>query len=374
MATLVHSFPQVEIVDYGTYLPGTWAAYVQTAVNGASNPYQDDVQLDFWNGLTQTPGYGAIRFLDASFYKGPNVPGATFAAALQYNANSWFALLSRSWSNWAYAADRVFVSPYAWIDGDVANESSWTAPRPADYVATQLQAYRLWGMGGDFGVYSYNHLGQFDYGPYASAMQAAATLGVVASRPPTISVTQPAANSTQVGGTTVSLAGVASDALAVRVVRWSDSQGGSGTAQLTWQILGGSASTTWTSQTTWAVPSIPLGPGPNTITVAVEDIKGLSSLISVVVTAPGATTTPTTAAPADTGGAGGGEGGGVPTTTVPATTTGRSVPPTATIIPPSTFPCVVMVSGRMTAGTCSGAFWRVSNNLTTVAAQQAPDA
>jgi len=399
MATLVNSFPQVEIVDYGTYLPGTWAAYEQAAVNGASNAYQNDVHLDFWNGLTQTPGYAAIRFLDSSFYKGPNVPRATFDAALQYNDNEWFALLSRSWSNWAYAADRVFVSPEAWIDGDVSNEGSWSAPRSPAFVATQLQEYRLWGMGGDFGVYSYDHLGQFNYGSYASGMQAAAAPGVVATEPPTISVTQPGVNSTMVSGTTVSLAGVANDPMAVRVVRWSDSQGGSGTAQLTWQILGGSASTSWTAQTNWVVPSIPLGPGPNTITVQVEDIKGLTALTSIQVTAPGAPTTTTTAptttsttvttsstmttpttvttptsagAPtstttttADPAVVGGTTTTVLGTTTVPPNTvtsppttglSGITVSPTTTIDPGSTFPCLALVSGEMISGTCSGTF------------------
>jgi hypothetical protein len=398
MGTIVSNFPQVDIVDYGTYLPGTWAAYMQSAVNGISNAYQNNVQLDFWNGLTQTSGYGAIRFLDSSFYKGPNVPGATFDAALQYNDDEWYALLSRSWSNWAYAADRVFVSPTAWIDGDVANEGTWTSPRPPASVATQLQEYRLWGMGGAFGLYSYNHLGQFDYSPYAAGMQAAATPGLVPTQPPTISVTQPAASTTLVSGTTVSVSGVASDPMAVRVVRWSDSQG-SGTAQLTWQIQGGSASTAWTAQTMWVASSIPLGPGPNTITVSVEDIKGLSSQTSVVVTAPGATTTTTmasttttstapstttttmasttttsmastttTAAPAD-------QGGGASTTTDPGTTTvppavGTSpsttapsettVPPTTSTVPSATFPCLALVSGTMTPGTCSGTFSPVS--------------
>jgi len=403
MAALVNSFPQLEIVDYGTYLPGTWAAYVQSADNGASNAYQKDVHLDFWNGLTQTPGYGAIRFDDASFYKGANVPGATYDAALQYNDNEWFALLSRSWSNWAYAADRVFVSPEAWIDGDVSNEGSWSAPRSPSFVATQLQEYRKWGMGGGFGVYAYNRLGQFNYGPYSAGMQAAATPGVVDSQPPTISVTEPGAGSTMVSGTTVSLAGVANDPMAVRVVRWSDSQGGSGTAQLTWQILGGTASTSWNAQTNWMVPSIPLAPGANTITVEVEDIKGLTASTSIQVTAPGGTTTttaptttttapttsttapttsttaPTTSTTMTTPTSSGSptstttitadpDGTGGPTTTVPGTTTvppsevtsppttGASGTTTTTIDPGSTFPCVAEFSGQMITGTCSGTF------------------
>lgn len=281
MGAIVGAFPGVEIVDYGTFLPGTWAAYIQTAVNGTPSPYQDTVQLNLWDGLTQAPGYSAIRFLDASFYKGPNVPGAGYDAALQYNDNTWFALLSRSWHNWAYAADRVFVSPFAWIDGDAANEGPWSAPRPPAFVATQLQEYRRWGMGGDFGIYSYASLGQFDYSPYASAMQAAAAPGVVQTQPPTIGVTAPP---TTTAAASVSLTGVANDPLAVRVVRWSNDRGGSGTAQLTWQVLGGSDSQGWTAQTTWAAASVPLSSGLNTITLTVENIKGLTTTTSLAIT------------------------------------------------------------------------------------------
>ena len=96
MGALVNAFPNIEIVDTATNFPGTWSAYEQTAVNGVVDPYEDDVQLDFWNGMTSVDGYSAIRFLDESLYKGPNVPGASWTAALSYDANSWFALMSRS--------------------------------------------------------------------------------------------------------------------------------------------------------------------------------------------------------------------------------------------------------------------------------------
>jgi hypothetical protein len=316
MTALVSGFPNVEIVDTATNLPGTWSAYVQNTVNGVTNPYADDVQLNFWDGMTSVDGYSAIRFLDENFYKGTNVPGATFDAALSYDANSWFAVMSTNFSNWTYAADRVFLSPFAWIDDtSVQSEAdAWSAPRPPAFVASQLEAYRKWGMGGVFGDYIGQTLADFDYTPYVSAMQAAAVPGPTADQPPSISISGPTtAPSYTASGSTVSLSGAATDSMAIREVSWVDDQGGSGSAQLTWQILGGDVSQGWQSQMDWSVASVPLQPGTNTITITAEDIGGLTSTTTLVVDAPGSTSSPTT-----------------PTTAPPTTptTTATTAPPT----------------------------------------------
>src|SRR5207249_3764359 len=129
MSAMVSAFPGVELLDYGTYFPEGWNALVQQQVNHAVNPYADFVQVNLWDGLTSVPGYGAIRFMDATFYKTAHLNGATWDAALSYNINGLMAYLSRHLSNWSYAAGHINISPFAWIDGDVQRAGAFSAPR-----------------------------------------------------------------------------------------------------------------------------------------------------------------------------------------------------------------------------------------------------
>jgi hypothetical protein len=340
MGALVSGFPNLEIVDTATNFPGTWSAYVQSTVNGVVDPYGGDVQLDFWNGLTSVDGYSAIRFLDENFYKGPNVPGATFDAALSYNANSWFAVMSANFSNWAYAADRVFVSPFAWIDGSTVQPGTWADPRPPSFVAGQLTAYRKWGMGGVFGDYAGEALSAFDYTPYAAGIQAAAVPGPTADQRPSVSISGPTtAASYNAPGSTVSLSGAATDTMAIRDVTWVDDRGGSGSAQLTWQILGGGVAQGWQWQMDWSVATVSLQPGTNTITITAEDIGGLTSTTTLVVEAPGSTSgPPPTSAPTST------------------TTTAPSGPPSPPPGSPSTAPSRANPSGYWLVARDGGVF------------------
>ena len=77
----------------------------------------------------------------------------------------------------------------------------------------------------------------FDYGPYVSAMQAAATPGTVESSPPTLAILNQ-----QTTGNVVSLSGTASDSYAIRDVSFTSSSGASGAATASWQIDSGSYS------------------------------------------------------------------------------------------------------------------------------------
>ena len=59
-------------------------------------------------------------------------------------------------------------------------------------------------MGGEFADFAYAQLNDFDYAPYVSAMQAAATPGTVESTPPTLAILNQ-----QTTGNVVSLSGTA---------------------------------------------------------------------------------------------------------------------------------------------------------------------
>ena len=81
-------------------------------------------------------------------------------------------------------------------------------------------------MGGAFAIFSYEHLGSFDYTPYTAAMREAA--GPVASddQRPTLVV-----QSVQRTGRGVVLSGTATDDTAIRAVSWrAGTAGGAETA------------------------------------------------------------------------------------------------------------------------------------------------
>jgi hypothetical protein len=263
MHTIVAAFPDVDVIDYGTYFPEGWNDLLQQQVNHTANAEATSLQINFWDGMTSVSGYGPIRFMDATFYKATQLSGATWDNALTYDVNRWMAYLSRNLSNWDYASSRIDISPFAWIDGDVQNEGSFTAPRPPAYVATQLAAFRRWGMGGAFAIYSYAPLGTFDYTPYIPAMQAAAVPGTVDDTPPGITIA-----TTRRTGATITMTGTATDNMAIRDVRWQTPTG-SGAAPMTWTVTNGSWNTNYVWHMDWTA-TIP-APTGTTITITAQD-------------------------------------------------------------------------------------------------------
>lgn len=278
MTQIVSAFPGAELLAYDVRVPETWSELVQQEINADENAYSRRLDIDFWDGLLSVNGYGAVRWLDATFYKSAH--RGNWDRALRYNYNRLFSFLSRRLSNWGYASSRLNVSPFSWIDPGPSSSAFDDARQPA-YVAEQLLAFRRWGMGGEFANYAYGGLRSFDYSPYVSAIQAASTRAVVDSEAPALTVSETGTAPTRRAST--ELQGTANDNLAVRSVRWASDRGHDGMAGSTWRIESGDSRSGYTGKTTWSIPGIRLEPGYNRITIEAEDIKGLTTSSTVIV-------------------------------------------------------------------------------------------
>jgi hypothetical protein len=266
MDAILAAFPKAEFAVLQAFFPGDWRELIQEQVNGLTNTSTDRLDIDFWNGMTSVEGYGAIRFFDSVFYKGPHK--GSWDSALTYDLNRDYATFSQRFANWDYAWSRVQVSPFAWIDAG-PKSSSFDDARPPDYVRKQLLAFRKWGMGGEFADYAYAPLDEFDYSPYVSAMQNASSPAKVDGEDPTLKVTKQ--------GRSASIEGTAHDNLAIRAVVWQDDRGRSGVARVDWQVLSGNFDSGYKWQTRWSIPAGSLTPGATRVTIRAVDVKGRAS-------------------------------------------------------------------------------------------------
>jgi hypothetical protein len=283
MASMVRAYPGLELVAYDTQHPENWQAKVQAEVNQFRDVFGRDVRIDLWDGLSSVEGYSAIRWMDAIFYKSPQLPGSSWDTALEYNANRIYSYLSRRLSNWSYASSRLHVSPFSWIDEGPADTEFDDARAPED-VVEQLEAFKKWGTGGSIANYAYRALGAFDYGPYVQALRRASSPARVDERPPKLAVTSPPEAAGRVAaGETIDLKGVASDDLAIRAVRWYDERGRQGVARLTWNFSGDERSG-WNGEMSWSIDNLRIPRDATRITISAEDIKGLATELSLTVT------------------------------------------------------------------------------------------
>jgi glucose/arabinose dehydrogenase len=170
MDAVLAGFPNIEIINYRIEIPGDWEERVQLQVNRVAGVWDKSVFPDFWGGIVDAGGFSAIYFLDPIFYKSWHIRSG-WDEALEFNRNAVRDTLSKRWSNWAYASERFFITPFAWIDPG-PSAGSFDDARPPDYVARQLEAFHKWGEGNTFGLYA-QHINDFDYTPYVPAMQAA---------------------------------------------------------------------------------------------------------------------------------------------------------------------------------------------------------
>jgi hypothetical protein len=269
MEAMVTAFPGLEIAAYDTKVPGDWSDKVQDVINGQSDAAARDVRIDLWDGLSSVQGYSAIRWLDSIFYKMPHLGGEDWSVGLRFNANRIYALLSRRFSNWAYASARLQVTPFGWIDN---GPSPGEAARDPGYVARQLDAFRRWGAGGTIANYAYGSPASFDYRPYTDAMKSASTPGTVDREPPSLDI-----GALPTAGGTPGLEGKANDDSGIRVVRWYDDRGRFGTAQVTTVPRDGvGLSGDW--DTSWRIPRLPVSKRRDRVTVVAEDVKGLATV------------------------------------------------------------------------------------------------
>lgn len=319
MAAMVAADPGIDLsFYYGIQMTDGWNAVVQQKVNNAINPYADSIQVNFWDGMSSAEGYSHIRLTDATFYKTTNIFNAGWDTANQYNANRTMAYFSRNLSDWNYAASRVSINPEIWIDSDVANEGTYTAPRSTGYVADQLAHFRKWAMDGQFESFIYadvvgpwdpafvtncNCPGSNPYTPYVPGLQAAAQVGTVDTTPPGLTVTTPSSGAASTTATTYVMSGTATDDMAVRYVSWTNDRGGSGTVPMTWQVNSGDYATSYNWQMNWSA-SVPLQSGVNNVTVKAVDIHGdtRSQVVTLTsgITSPSTSTSTTVAAPTTT--------------------------------------------------------------------------
>ncbi len=104
-------------------------------------------------------------------------------------------------------------------------------------------------------------------------MQEASSPAVVDSQAPTVGV-----RGTSAPQSTGTIDGTAHDNLAVWAVRWQDDRGGSGIAQLSWDVGDvDNYKSESTAQTHWSIPAGELSPGATRVTVTAADIKGIDS-------------------------------------------------------------------------------------------------
>ena len=99
-------------------------------------------------------------------------------------------------------------------------------------------------------------------------MQDASTGGTVDETDPTVVIEgtdPPVAN------------GTATDNLGIKAVRWRDDQGGSGAAEMYWEVLGGDYDSGFEWEMRWSVPVEDLSPEATELTVTAEDVKGRTS-------------------------------------------------------------------------------------------------
>jgi hypothetical protein len=304
MQTILSVFPNVEIIAYNSYLPETGDEIIQTIVNNRSDTFKNYTHIDFIDGLTSVNGYSAFNLSTETFYKECYYRWLPCDKVLQEHTNKLYSLLSRRLSNWEHASVRFFQPHFIWIDG-VTGDTGWSAPRSVEHVATQLNAYKKWGNGRKLLIYDWGHL-ILDYTPYVASIQQASQPTVVDSLPPTLVITSPTISGQyQTSSSKLSLSGYAKDNMAIQAVRWSNDRGGSGAAQMNWQVFSNYTlanyadyyQNSWDWQTNWSIADITLQSGLNTITLVVEDIKGLKTtqILNVTLTA-----TPPIPPPSDT--------------------------------------------------------------------------
>ena len=271
MDEILAAFPRAEFAVYHAFFPGDWRELIQEQVNGLTNTSTDRVDIDFWNGMTSVEGYGAIRFFDSVFYKAPHK--GTWDSALTYNQNRVYATFSRRFSNWDYAWSRVQVSPFAWIDEGPKSSRASTMPVPRTTSPSSCSPFANGARGASSQTSPTAPLDELRL--LAIRERDAECLDPGRSRRRGSDARGHGRGERQ--GRSALIEGTAHDNLAIRAVRWQDDRGGSGVAELDWEVLSGDYDSGYKWQTRWSIPASALTPGATKVTIRAVDIKGHAS-------------------------------------------------------------------------------------------------
>ena len=288
MTAMSAIYPNLDLLMYNYVYHNDWKSVVQKEANGVADFSKKSTIINWLDGLSSVENYSAIRMISVNFHK-YYYPASSWDNGMQYEANQGYSTFSRELSNWKYAASRIHLTPFSWID-DGGAPTTYDDPRTPEFVAEQLTAMRKWGTGGEFEDFVYGaSLNDFDRSPYYSAMQNASTPGIVDSVAPTVNLTSPTTGTSHsASGNIVNLAGNTTDNMAIRSVTWSNNRGGSGAAKMTWNVLSGDFRAGYSSwQMDWNITGLPLQSGQNVITITAEDIKELKATRILTVTTDG---------------------------------------------------------------------------------------
>ncbi len=159
-------FPGAKVIVYmsgKSMLPGLYLdlldVWNKSPVDSAGK-----VVLPFFNGFIAGSAGVPVTFLDSTFYKPNNVVPGPFGRDADHG---WARSLAATTTGFAKLAlgPNVFVSPFIWLNGDVANEGAWATPTiPATFKQFRLAVLAA-SQNNLYGIFQYGT--PFDYSPFA---------------------------------------------------------------------------------------------------------------------------------------------------------------------------------------------------------------
>ena len=92
-AAILEGYPSVNIISYHARCPRPGPSKSRRC-NRRPNAYVPLLHIDFWEGMTSIGGYGEIDFLEAIFYKTPQMGGVCWDSAFTWDFNAFYSYLS----------------------------------------------------------------------------------------------------------------------------------------------------------------------------------------------------------------------------------------------------------------------------------------
>lgn len=205
------AFPGADIVEYfptSQMLRHTWEEDFNAVAAGDGGSYGNgtvftNACVDEWiDGVFSVPGYGNFYILDSLFYRNSFLGGPSgwlWPAAIRYSCLNLFARISQQYSRPDLLLPKLRYCPFIWLDGD---EVSGAGAIDSGTALYDEQWNNQLGMRAT-GLYDQNW--ETNYGPWLTALAAAASTSAPDSTLPTFTVAPTAPG----GGTTKSLSGTA---------------------------------------------------------------------------------------------------------------------------------------------------------------------